>query len=56
MDDLRKILENLVLFSFEQEELVNDFKDISTNHPQYGKNLKKQNKLNNLKLKVKTQK
>lgn len=45
MDDLRKILENLVLFSFEQEELVNDFKDISTNHPQYGKNLKKQNQI-----------
>ncbi|QTE21344.1 DUF4175 family protein [Polaribacter cellanae] len=43
MDDLRKILENLVTFSFQQENLMNKFNEISTGHPDYGKDLKKQN-------------
>ncbi|WP_243456714.1 hypothetical protein [Polaribacter batillariae] len=43
MEDLRKILENLVTFSFQQENLMNKFNEISTEHPDYGKNLKKQN-------------
>ncbi len=45
IDDLRKILENLVSFSFKQEELIENFKKISTRHPDFGKELKKQNKL-----------
>jgi hypothetical protein len=45
MDDLRKILENLVLFSLEQETLMKKFNQISTTHPDYGKELKKQNEI-----------
>ncbi|MGY0425940.1 MAG: DUF4175 family protein, partial [Polaribacter sp.] len=45
MDDLRKILENLLTFSFKQENLMYKFGDISTSHPDYGKDLKKQNDL-----------
>ncbi len=45
MDDLRKILKNLVLFSLEQEKLMNKFNQISTSHPDYGKELKKQNEI-----------
>ncbi|MBG7611954.1 hypothetical protein IU405_06805 [Polaribacter sp. BAL334] len=45
MDDLRKILENLVLFSQEQEKLMNKFNQISTSHPDFGKDLKKQNEI-----------
>ncbi|QNM85044.1 hypothetical protein H9W90_12705 [Polaribacter pectinis] len=43
MDDLRKILENLVTFSFKQENLMNKFSETSTSHPDFGKDLKKQN-------------
>ena len=43
IDDLRKILENLVIFSFQQEQLMNKFDEISTTHPDFGKDLKKQN-------------
>ena len=45
MDDLRKILENLVIFSFEQEALMNTFSEISTVHPEFGKSLKDQNQI-----------
>lgn len=45
MDDLRKILENLVLFSFQQEDLMNKFSSSSTSHPDFGSDLKKQNQL-----------
>ena len=45
MDDLRKILENLVIFSFEQEQLMNKFSITSTAHPDFGTDLKKQNQL-----------
>lgn len=44
-DDLRRVLENLVLFSFEQEALFESFSDISSSHPDFGKKLKKQNVL-----------
>ncbi|QXP63777.1 DUF4175 family protein [Polaribacter sp. HaHaR_3_91] len=45
IDDLRKILENLVVFSFKQESLMHKFEEISTSHPDFGKDLKKQNEL-----------
>ena len=45
MDDLRKILENLIVFSFEQEQLMNKFWEISATHPDFGKVLKKQNQI-----------
>ena len=45
MDDLRKILENLVIFSLEQEKLMKKFNQISTSHPDFGKELKKQNEI-----------
>jgi len=45
MDDLRKILENLVTFSFKQEVLMNKFGEISSSHPDFGKDLKKQNQI-----------
>ncbi len=45
MDDLRKILENLVTFSFKQEDLMNKFDQISVRHPDFGKDLKKQNEI-----------
>lgn len=44
-DDLRKILKNLITFSFKQENLMNDFSEIDFQHPDFGKNLKKQNQL-----------
>ena len=40
IDDLRKILENLVTFSFKQEDLMTQFDEISVRHPDFGKNLK----------------
>ncbi len=45
MDDLRKILENLVTFSFQQENLMNGFESIAVGHPDFGKKLKKQNEI-----------
>ena len=45
IDDLRKILENLVTFSFKQEDLMNKFDEISVRHPDFGKSLKKQNEI-----------
>ena len=45
MDDLRKILENLVTFSFKQEDLMGKFDDISVRHPDFGKSLNKQNQI-----------
>ncbi len=45
IDDLRKILENLVTFSFQQEDLMGQFDEISVRHPDFGKNLKKQNEI-----------
>ncbi|MGK0414930.1 MAG: chemotaxis protein histidine kinase CheA, partial [Polaribacter sp.] len=45
MEDLRKILENLVIFSFQQESLMEKFSSTSTAHPDFGKDLKKQNEI-----------
>ncbi|MFC4267928.1 DUF4175 family protein [Polaribacter marinivivus] len=45
IEDLRKILENLVIFSFQQEQLMNKFSETSTSHPDFGKDLKKQNEI-----------
>jgi hypothetical protein len=45
MDMLRQILDNLVLFSFEEEALMNQFKSIEVNHNKFANYLKKQNNL-----------
>ena len=45
IDVLRQILDNLVLFSFDQENLMNQFKSIEINHNEYGKFLRKQSNL-----------
>ena len=43
MDILRQILDNLVLFSFDQEALMNQFKSIEINNNKFATYLKKQN-------------
>jgi hypothetical protein len=45
IDDLRKIVENLIEFSFNQEDLMIDFQSGSANSPNFPKNLKKQQTL-----------
>lgn len=45
MEMLRQILDNLVLFSFDQENLMNQFKSIEVNHNKYAGYLVKQNSL-----------
>lgn len=45
VDMLRQILDNLVLFSFEQEALMERFKSIQVNHNEYAKYLRKQQSL-----------
>ena len=45
IDMLRQILDNLVLFSFEQEDVMNKFKGIQVNHNEYAKYLRKQQNL-----------
>ncbi len=42
IEDLRKIVENLIEFSFQQEDLLNKFSDSDNSHPEYPKNLKQQ--------------
>lgn len=42
---LRQILDNLVLFSFDQENLMNTFKNIDINNNKYSKLMRKQNSL-----------
>lgn len=42
---LRQVLDNLVLFSFDQENLMDQFKSIEINHNEYGKFLRKQSNL-----------
>lgn len=42
---LRQILKNLLLFSFEQEDLMDQFKSIQINHNQYSAFLRKQSSL-----------
>lgn len=45
MESLRQILENLVTFSFNQEELMQQFSDTDGAHPDFGKNIKRQYQL-----------
>ena len=45
MDALRQILDNLVLFSFDQEGLMEKFNSIQVNHNEYANYLRKQNSL-----------
>ncbi|XCF06494.1 DUF4175 family protein [Tamlana crocina] len=45
METLRQILDNLVLFSFDQEALMNQFKTIESSHNKYASYLVKQNNL-----------
>ena len=45
IDMLRQILDNLVLFSFDQEDLMNRFKSIQINHNEYANYLKNQQSL-----------
>ncbi|MEY8849478.1 DUF4175 family protein [Psychroserpens sp. XS_ASV72] len=42
---LRQVLDNLVLFSFDQENLMDQFKSIEPNHNEYGKFIRKQSNL-----------
>ncbi|WP_299522687.1 DUF4175 family protein [uncultured Lutibacter sp.] len=42
IDDLRKIVENLIEFSFQQEALLNKFASSDNHHPEYPKNIKQQ--------------
>ena len=44
-DMLRQILDNLILFSFEQEDLLKDFKVIQQSNPKYAQKLKEQSNL-----------
>ena len=45
-EDLRQILENLLIFSFDQEDLMDNFsKTKNADHPSFGSNLKKQHHL-----------
>ena len=43
IEDLRKILENLITFSYQQEDLMDSFSEITTTHPVFGDLLKSQN-------------
>ena len=45
MEAMRQILENLVVFSFKQETLMDGFSNSNANHPNFGKNLRKQHQL-----------
>ena len=45
IDDLRKIVDNLIIFSFEQEGLLDRFSSENINHPEYSNNLKQQHVL-----------
>tara|TARA_R110002049_G_scaffold51245_7_gene145091 strand:- start:1091 stop:4495 length:3405 start_codon:yes stop_codon:yes gene_type:complete len=45
VDMLRQILDNLVLFSFDQEALMNQFKSIDVNHNKYASYLRKQSNI-----------
>ena len=42
IDDLRKIVENLIEFSFQQESLLEKFSSSDNQHPEYPKNIKTQ--------------
>lgn len=42
---LRQILDNLIVFSFDEEEVMNSFKNIEVNHNSYASHLRRQNDL-----------
>lgn len=42
IESMRQILDNLIVFSFEQEDLLESFRGIKTNNPGYAKELRKQ--------------
>ncbi|CAM4084798.1 hypothetical protein [Gillisia limnaea] len=42
IESMRQILSNLIVFSFEQEDLLLNFRDIRINNPGYAKELRKQ--------------
>lgn len=44
-ESLRQILDNLIVFSFEQEALLENFKDIQQNNPRYAGKLREQSNL-----------
>lgn len=44
-EDLRKILKNLITFSFQQEDLMSKFEEIDFQHPDFGKSIRKQNNI-----------
>lgn len=44
-ESLRQILDNLIVFSFEQEDLLKDFKQLQQNNPRYASSLKEQSNL-----------
>ncbi|WP_456378235.1 DUF4175 family protein, partial [Lutibacter sp.] len=45
IEDLRKIVENLIEFSFQQEDLLTKFSSTDNHHPEYSKNIKQQHVL-----------
>jgi hypothetical protein len=45
IESLRQILDNLITFSFQQEELLKDFNEIEINNPRYAVKLIRQNDL-----------
>lgn len=45
IEDLRKIVENLIEFSFQQEIVFNKFSESNNKHPEYPNNLKRQHVL-----------
>lgn len=45
IEDLRKIVENLIEFSFQQEDLLTKFSNTDNHHPEYSKNIKQQHVL-----------
>lgn len=45
MESLRQILENLLLFSFDQETLMETFRNTNSSNPDFGRNIKKQYQL-----------
>ncbi len=45
MEDLRSVVENLITFSFDQENLMDWYLKSSSSHPEFGEKIRKQNQL-----------
>ena len=45
MEDLRSVVENLITFSFDQENLMDWYSRSSSDHPEFGEKIRKQNQL-----------